>query len=167
MTIPAVSPAVRNYLAAFDSIAVVLTARDSIIITANPTGYLCAWWLKKADAQRLLDEARERGDVEASARRLGITVTPHEAALMRADKALARVDAILANAQRNGDLKLFNRTYQAKRMAAVAAGSNFMPYGTAQRRLKRALVEVIAAGTQGREFEFAMRRVFEIGMGSP
>jgi len=35
-----------------------------------------------------------------------------------------------------------------------------MPYQLAERRLKRALVEVIAAGTQGREFEFAMTRVF-------
>src|SRR5262245_40250357 len=161
MPIPAVSPAIRSYLSAFGAVAIVLTSKGSIIAVPNPTGYEAAWWVKKADAQRLVDEARERGDVEAAAKRLGIAITPHEIDLMRTDKALARLDTILADAQRNGDLRAFNKTYRQQRLAAVAAGSNYMPYNTAEKRLRRALVEVIAAGTQGREFELALCRVFE------
>ena len=67
-----------------------LTSRGSIISTPNPTGYERAWWVRKADAARLVEESRERGNVEASAKRLGIAVTVHEIAIMRADKAVAR-----------------------------------------------------------------------------
>jgi hypothetical protein len=161
MPIPKVPVAIRSYLSAFDTVAIVLTARGSVLITPDPSGFECAWWVRKEDAARLLEVAREPGNVEASAGRLGIAVTRHEIALMKSDKALARLDAILADAKRNGDLKMFNQTYQTKRLAAVAAGSNFMPYNTAERRLKRALVTTIAAGVQGREFAFAMRQVFE------
>src|SRR5262245_56989703 len=105
MTIPTVSPAILRYLAAFDSIAVVLTRRGSIIAVPNPTGYEAAWWLKKAHAQRLLDEARERGDVELSAKRLGLTVTPHEIAIMRAPRALARLDALMRRARWHEDVQ--------------------------------------------------------------
>jgi hypothetical protein len=141
-------------------VAVVLTSRRSIISTPNPTGYERAWWVRKADAARLVEESRERGNVEASAKRLGIAVTVHEIAIMRVDKALARLDAVMADAQRNGDLRTFNRMYRANRLAAVAARSNYMPYNTAEKRLRRALVEAIAAGVQGREFQFALARVF-------
>jgi hypothetical protein len=161
MPIPKVPLAARQYLSSFDSIAIALTSKGSLIAVSNPTGYEACWWVRKQDAQRLVDAARERGNVELSAKQLGIAITPHEVALMRTDKALARLDAILADAQRNGDLKTFNRTYRAKRLAAVAAGSNYMRYNTCEKRLRRALVATIAAGVQGREFEFAMRRVFE------
>jgi hypothetical protein len=162
MAIPTVSAPVRSYLSSFDSVAVVLTSRGSIISTPNPTGYERAWWVRKADAARLVEESRERGNVEASAKRLGIAVTVHEIAIMRADKALARLDSILADAKRNGDLKAFNRAYKCHRQAAMAAGAAYMPYTTAERRLKRALMGVIAANYQGREFQFAIARVFNV-----
>jgi hypothetical protein len=127
MPIPPVSAVVRNYLSSFGAIAIVLTRRGSIVMVQNPTGYEAAWWVKKADAQRLIDASRERGDVETAARQLGIAVTAHEIALLRTDRQLARLDAILANAKHNGDLKRFNSTYRAKRLAAIAAGSNYMP----------------------------------------
>jgi hypothetical protein len=161
MTIPKVSLAVRQYLASFDSIAIVLTSKGSLLALPNPTGYEAAFWVKKTDAQRLLEEARERGDVEAAARRLGIAITPHDICLMRVDRQLARLDSILVAARRNGHLREFNRAYKAKRLAAVAKGGNFMPYHTAEKRLQRALVEVIAAGVQGREFETALATVFK------
>jgi hypothetical protein len=84
--------------------------------------------VRKADAARLVEESRERGNVEASAKRLGIAVTLHEIAVMRADKALARLDAILVDAKRNGDLKAFNRAYKRHRQAAMTAGTAYMPY---------------------------------------
>ena len=117
--------------------------------------------MRKADAERLLDAARERGNVEATAKRLGITLTPHEIAVMWADNPLARLDAILADAKRNGDLKAFNRTYQAKRLEAASCGVAFMPYTAAEKRLKRALMAAIADGVQGRAFRLAMLDVFK------
>jgi hypothetical protein len=167
MPIPTVPASVRSYLSSFGAVAVVLTRKGSLLAISNPTGFERAWWVRKQDAQRLLDEARERGDVEAAAGRLGINLTPHEIALLKTDRALARLDGLMREAQYNGQLKLFNKTYRAKRLAAVTAGANYMPYGTAQRRLKRALAAAIADGCQGREFAFAMRRVFDIGTGSP
>jgi len=101
MPIPAVSPAIRSYLSSFGAIAIVLTSKGSLLALPNPTGYEAAWWVKKSEAGKLLDEARERGDVEASATRLGISATRHEIILLRTDKALARLDRILADAQRN------------------------------------------------------------------
>jgi hypothetical protein len=161
MAIPTVSAPVRNYLSSFDSVAVALTSRGSIISTPNPTGYERAWWVRKADAARLVEGSRERGNVEASAKSLGIAVTLHEIAVMRADKALARLDAILVDAKRNGDLKAFNRAYKRHRQAAMTAGTAYMPYTTAERRLKRALVAAIAAGTQGQVFRLALLDVFK------
>jgi hypothetical protein len=161
MPIPKVPTAVLNYLSNFGAVAVVVTRRGSIITVQNPTGYECAVWVRKQDAQRLVDESRERGNVEASAKHLGIAVTPHEVALMKTDRALARLDAVLEAARRDGSLRAFNRMYKIRRLAAVQCGENFMPYGTATKRLRRALVATIAAGMQGREFEFAMQRVFE------
>jgi len=67
----------------------------------------------------------------------------------------------LADANQNGDLRLFNSTYKSKRQAAVAAGQTFMPYGAAEKRLKRALVAAIAAGTQGQVFRLALLDVFK------
>jgi hypothetical protein len=161
MPIPKVPAATRSYLSAFDTIAVVITARGSVLTTPDPSGFECAWWVRKADAAQLLEDARERGNVEASARRLGISITRHEIVLMRTDKALARLDAILADAKRNGDLATFNREYRTKRLAAAAAGTGFMAYTTAEKRLKRALMTAVADGTQGRPFVFAMRQALE------
>jgi hypothetical protein len=162
MPIPRVPAAIRSYMSAFNSVALVVTARGSVLVTPDPSGFEYAWWVRKEDAPQLLEDARERGDVEASAKRLGIVITRHEIALLRSDKALARLDALLAEAKRNGDLATFNRAYRAKRLAAAANGATFMAYTTAEKRLKRALMTAIAAGTQGqRPFALAMYQVLE------
>jgi hypothetical protein len=59
MPIPRVPVAIRSYLSAFDTIAIVLTARGSVLTTTDPSGFECAWWVRKEDAGRLLD-ARSR-----------------------------------------------------------------------------------------------------------
>jgi hypothetical protein len=154
---------VRQYLSSFNSIAIVLTSKGSILAVPNPSGYERAWWVRKPDAARLVEASRERGDVEQAARRLvpPVILTEHSVALMRTDKALARLNAILSDAQENGDLRLFNSTYREKRLAAAAVGQSFMPYVVAQKRLKRALVEAIAAGTQGHLFRLVLLDVFK------
>jgi len=88
-------------------------------------------------------------------------VPAHEVALLRTEKALASLDAILQQAQASGDLKRFNATYKARRLRATAMGDKFMSYQTAREKLQRALVLAIASESQGQPFTFAMHRVFE------
>jgi len=160
-TIPKLAPTVRDYLSSFGAVAIALTRKGSFVLTPSPGGFESAWWLKRAEGQRLLDAVREKGNVEATARTLGIAVTPHEIAIMRVDANLGRLETILATAKRNGDLKAFNRAYAARRQAALASGKTFMPYGTAERRLRRALTEAIANGCNGRVFAGAVAEVFD------
>jgi hypothetical protein len=167
MPVPKVPAAVKNYLASFGSVAVVLTARGSILAVANPTGYERAWWVRKQDAPRLVEESRERGNVEASARRLGIALTPHDVAAMKADRALARLDLILRSAQQNGDLKRFNSEYAARRQHAVGTGATYMGYSAAHAKLRKALMIAIGDGCQGREFSLAFARVFDPPSSTP
>jgi hypothetical protein len=159
--IPAIPARVRNYLFTFGSIAIALKARGVIVLTANPAGAEQAFWLKRTDGQRLLDECRVRGDIEAAARRLKIILTPHDLVMMKTDRALCQIDTILQMAQENGDLKRFNTLYKRKRLAALALGNRYMSYSTARQRLQRALVDAIADGSQGRPFTFVMHQVLE------
>jgi hypothetical protein len=134
---------------------------DCYLRRANPAGCEAAWWLKREDAKRLLAEARVRGDIEGSAKRQGITLTPHDVCMMRADRCLAQLSEILAHAKQSGDLHAFNQAYRRGRLRAQARGERFIPYSAAETKLKRLLVEAIADGTQGRPFRFALARVFE------
>jgi hypothetical protein len=162
MPVPYVPRRVLSYLRAFNSIAIAITRKGKVVTTSNPSGCETAWWLaSKVDAKRVLDEAQAKGDIEASAKRLRITLTPHPVALMKADRALARLDAILRAAQQSGDLQTFNRQYACRRQAAISTGKTFMPYTVARLKLQRSLMSVIADGIQGRPFQFAMVAVFE------
>src|SRR5262249_32937788 len=98
-----------------------------------------------------------------AAQRLGITLTPFEVGVMRADRALAQLDDILAQAQANGDLRKFNAAYKTRRLRAQATGQRFMSYPAAQAKLTRSLVAEIAVAEAGRPFSIAvaMARVFE------
>jgi hypothetical protein len=152
---------VRNYLFTFGSTAIALQANGVVTLTANPAGAVQAWWLKRSDSKRLLDECRVRGDIEQAAKRLRISLTEHSIALMRTDKALAQIDTILDGTQENGGLKQFNALYKRKRLQALAAGRTFVPYTTARARLQRALIEAVADGSQGRPLSFVMLRALE------
>jgi hypothetical protein len=163
MPIPKIPARVRNYLFTFGSTSIAVTRRGAVLLTANPEGHESAWWLKREVAKTLLNECFIKGDIEAAAARLNITLTPFEVGVMKADKALKCLDDILQQAQASGDLKRFNAIYRARRILAQALGTKFMSYRTAQERLKRSLVAAIADGTQGRPFSFAvsMARVFD------
>jgi hypothetical protein len=160
MPIPTVPVRVRRYLADFNTVAIAITSKGRVIVTPNPSGCERAWWLSKRDARRLHAAARAKGDVEGAAKRLDIGLTPHDVALMRADRALIRLDGILRKAQEAGELKTFNAEYAARRRAAVAAGRRFMGYPAAQARLRRALAACVADGCQGRPFSLVLRDVF-------
>src|SRR5262249_1069375 len=156
MPIPYIPTRVRSYLAAFNSISIAITRKGKVVITPNPSGCELCWWLLKKDAERLLQEAKTRGDIEAAAKRLGIILTPHGVALMKADRALGRLDGILRAAQESGDLQQFNHVYAAHRQAAISAGKTFMGYPAARTKLRRLLMDAVADGVQGRPFDFVM-----------
>jgi hypothetical protein len=62
-----------------------------------------------------------------------------------AQAAVARISAVLTAAQATGDLQFFNSEFRRRRAAARAAGTPFMSYGEAMRRLRRELA-CVAAG---------------------
>jgi hypothetical protein len=163
MPIPKVSARIRNFLFSLGATSIAVTAKGAVVITANPSGLEVAWWLRRDDAELLRAACFVKGDVEAAARRLGIALTPHDVACMRADHRLAMLDQIIETARTSGDLQSFNRTYQRLRIRAASKGQRFMSYGTAQEKLRRQLVTAIGDGEARRPFSFsaAMARVFD------
>ncbi len=146
-TIPTLPRGVSDYVAAFDLTAIAVTRDGRLVVTRNPTGASSAWWGQAKEAGRLFRHARkDGGDIPAAARELGVTVTMHHVAILRAGASVARFDAALAEAQRCGTMKFFNAEYRRRREAASARGRGFMTYERARARLRRAVAGVIAAG---------------------
>lgn len=75
---------------------------------------------------------------------LGVMLTDHDTAMMRARLAVDRINATLAHAQERGQLKPFNRAYQHHRMTAAAHGRAVMPYPWAVNLLRKAIARQIA-----------------------
>jgi hypothetical protein len=72
----------------------------------------------KRPQSRLIRHARkDSGDIPAAAKALGVPVTVHHVAIQRAGASVARIDAALAEAQRNGSVKAFNAEYRRRREA--------------------------------------------------
>src|SRR5258708_39707322 len=67
------------------------------------------------------------------------TLTPHNVAISRADKASRRIEQYMASLRGTGVLKEFNRAYKQHRTAATARGQGFMTYKVAEARLRRPL----------------------------
>src|SRR5258708_11456729 len=65
------------------------------------------------------------------------TLTPHNVAISRADKASRRIEQYMASLRGTGVLKEFNRAYKQHRTAATARGQGFMTYKVAEARLRR------------------------------
>jgi hypothetical protein len=138
---------VLAYFRKFDLTAIALT-RDGhrLVVTRDPSGHQCAWWLRAADAGVVIKRARACGDVAAAAKALRIKAVEHSVALQRTEQLVDRLDARLASAQANGSLKVFNVAYKQRRQAAFVRGENFLGYSAARSRLRRELVEVAAGG---------------------
>jgi hypothetical protein len=83
------SPAGRDYIAAFDIAAVAMSACGRVKFTQNPTGAAAAWWCGSADAERVAMAARPGRDVIAAAVRLGVHLTPHAVLVARVGQQLA------------------------------------------------------------------------------
>jgi hypothetical protein len=160
MAIKKIPGDVRFHLHAFDTIAIAITNRGRFVLTTDPAGHQQAWWLRRRDGNRLLEEARHCLDVETAAKKLGIRVTVHDRCMARTNEGLGRLDTILDQAKRNGTLTRFHDEYRRRRMAALEAGRKFMPYSAARRRLEKELTRCIAAAVHDDPFELALAVVF-------
>lgn len=135
-----------SYMAAFDLVALAQSG-GRLCVTNNPGGADQAWWVRRQDADRLLETAtRADGDVRVAAFELGLPLTDHDAAIKRVAHRLNRIDIGLDATQGRKLMRFFNREYRRRRQAAAAAGARFMSYPAAVAGLRRALVETVAKG---------------------
>ena len=137
---------VRDYLAAFDLRAVFVAPAGDVRVGLDPGVADAAWWTGWRDAHRVARRAAhmKTTDILAAAADLDIAVTPHARAMARAQAAVGRIDARLAEAQANGDLRFFNSEFKRRRLEAAAAGQHFVSYSDATRRLLRELAGIAA-----------------------
>jgi hypothetical protein len=64
--------------------------------------------------------------------------------MQRTSEIVRRLDARIAQAQRDGDLSVFNRSYKAYRISRTAAGQPVMSFTVARSRLRQAIADVAA-----------------------
>jgi hypothetical protein len=153
--------AAAAYLAASGAVSLTVIVRDGVgsIHTGKISGTVAArWWLHHsqeaarvaAQARRLAgagaDVAAALDAVQRSAASLGATLTPDDTAIVRADGAMRRLDAMMHKMKVSGELHQFNRQYARHRAAAKIAGRGYMSYGCAMQRLKKALVPMLQSG---------------------
>ena len=80
--------------------------------------------------------------VENVAAHMGIALTEHDIVLMRTRTAVAYIEDRIAQAQADGELREFNRSYRAWRLQAKSQG-RFMTYSEARARLRRKIFRQI------------------------
>jgi hypothetical protein len=149
MAVAPLSHSARDYVRAFDLTCIALWRDGRLGVSRNPTGADQAWWCPAKAAGAIVRAANANGwDVVAAAARLHTPLTDHATVAQRVSEAVDRIDGSLQAAQRRGDLAFFNSTYRARRVAAQAAGQNFMSYGMALRRLRQAVAGAAANGGQ-------------------
>jgi hypothetical protein len=147
MPVGPLSGPARDYVAAFNLVAIVQWRDNRLGVCKNPTGGAAAWWCPAEHAGAVVRAANANGqDVVAAAARLQTPLTDHATVAQRVSEAVDRIDGSLKAAQRRGDLAFFNGLYRARRTAAAAQGRGFMSYGLALRRLRKAVAEAAAHG---------------------
>jgi hypothetical protein len=87
-------------------------------------------------------------------------LTDHHVAMARAGNAAARLDEVMGQLDAAGTLREFQKIYRARRLAAKARGEGFMSYTNAERRLRLALVPLLANGGKPEVGESLFRQVF-------
>ena len=138
-------PAARDYIRAFNLVAIAIYPGGRIHLTRDPRNVVAAWWCDASKAGRVLQLSRlGRVSIEEAARQLGVQLGTHGQVMTRSMAAVARIDDGLLEAAEAGQLRHFNRTYRERREAARERGHGFMTYAQARRRLRTALAEAAA-----------------------
>jgi hypothetical protein len=150
MAISSLPRAARNYLDAFDVVAVVVAPDGRARVTCDPASLRNVAevaWASPDDARRLarrINGSRRKAEIRLSeaAADLNITVTSHDALIARVNAAIARVDAVLDQARADGLLHFLNRPYRTARLAGEPVPSYRIVFG----RLRAVTFRRIADG---------------------
>jgi hypothetical protein len=138
---------VKDYINGFGIVAIVIYRDGRIGTSRDPIGAAAAWWVEDELAGGLIRRVHKNGgDIPATARKLGVTLTDHSTVLARAAAAASRIEGAIAQAMDRGDLKFFNAEYKLRRAEAKRAGKSFMSYAQAKERLGRAIASAAAGG---------------------
>ena len=132
-----------DYLKSFGVVAVAVSPSGRVFVCRDPKGAAAAWWTKAEHADQIAHVAWANGD---AAHRLGLSVTAHAKVIERVRERTARIEAALQQALDQGTLKMFNREFRKRRLAARAKGEPFMNYKTAQAKLRRVVTEMVSRG---------------------
>jgi hypothetical protein len=119
------------------------------------------WWVSTAAAAISLKEqceAEETSDVVSVAAGLRIGITSNAVVIANAERAIGRMNVLVAQAQQAGLMKMLNGRYRQERMRAREQGRSFPPYAIIHRRFVQSLLR-IAAG------EVPQRSLVEIALG--
>jgi hypothetical protein len=145
--LPALPRTVKDYINNFGITAICAYRDGRIGVSRDPVGATAAWWVEAELAGGLIRQAQKNGgDIVATARKLGVTLTEHSTVLARAAAAASRIESAIAQAMDRGDLKFFNAEYKRRRTEAERRGQGFMSYAQARERLVRAIASAAAEG---------------------
>jgi hypothetical protein len=150
-----------RYLAACDTTATTIHRRPDgarlSVCTRNIQNADVAVWLPQQDAVEIAAEARRLAgtapDVERLVRALReaamnrrITLPEHRVAIERATIAAANLDQLMLQLRQSRLLRIFNRRYAEHRLACKEQGRGSIGYTLALRRLRLALIPILASG---------------------
>ncbi|MDC7784796.1 hypothetical protein PQJ75_00825 [Rhodoplanes sp. TEM] len=76
----------------------------------------------------------------------GVRATCHDVAMQRVKAGVERMTTMLAEANKSGHMRWFNRMFKAYRQAAARTGGRTMSYSEALARLRKVMVHRVAAG---------------------
>jgi hypothetical protein len=102
--------------------------------------------VNKAGTSAALTEAEATAQIAAIAADMKAHLTEHAAVMARVGSAVSHVKKTLAQAQRNGGLKWFNRAFHETRSRAKACGQPAMSYAQARARLRQVIVRRMLLG---------------------
>ena len=159
------TPAVRSYLQLFGCIALIVTG-DRVTVSKDPFTPMrrpmdAVWWVSTAAAAISIKEqceAEETADVVSIAAGLRIGITSNAAVIANAERAIGRMNVLVAQAQQAGLMKMLNGRYRQERMRAREQGRSFPPYAIIHKRFVQSLLR-IASG------EVPQRSLVEIALG--
>ena len=107
----------------------------------------------QSDARAVVTLARKlagNGDAIAALHRAAsekrATLTPHGTAMIRAADAAMRLDAYIEALRARGAMRELTKAYRRRRLAAMERGEGFMPFKTAEARLRKALIPLLVGG---------------------
>lgn len=119
---------------------------------------LAVYWSDAVKARQIVRKTRKHAGADPDratmakalhhvARLERVGITPDAVAINRAEAASQQLDEYLERLRKCGAMRDFTRMFKRARFAAGLRGEGFMNWHTAELRLRRALIPVLASGT--------------------